>query len=405
MIPSLSACFFIFMAGQIGALQNLLGYYNNFILRFFFISMGILFSLFSYFFSQRSKFYNINSIVFVVFFVSSVLISFLLNQESRSYAIYQMFGIIVWILFGVLVAQATNGNEEGITTIVIGYLLANAVFVLFVGFYMIANFQESFHPVNQRLIGPFDGATVVSEVFFAPLVFGIMLMYFGDYLFGGSLASLGLIFILLTGVRSAIIFTFIVLLISMFFILKSRNRTNKINIIIISLFVIVFIPISVFNLTGDTIFGRLRWDSIVSEGRIQIWLFGFEILEKGSLLFGKGIRAKFFTELPMYEDFYRVSIAWHNTWLALLIETGIVGLLSYSIILLVGLKRLIKAYTSVNPFENFEKIIIICAIFISVRYIFMSFTEMNLYTALSPGVMFFCVIFGFFSVNEIKVKH
>jgi hypothetical protein len=39
----------------------------------------------------------------------------------------------------------------------------------------------------------------------------------------------------------------------------------------------------------------------------------------------------------------------------------------------------------------------VAAALIAARYLLMSFTEMNLYTALSPGVMFFGVLFGAFA--------
>jgi O-Antigen ligase len=397
---SVSVCFLIFLAGQIGALQNILGSYNSYAVRFFLISAGLCLCFIAALNNSRQKRYNVNSIVVAIIYIISISLSMLFNPDSRRYAIYQTFGLIIWILFGVLIAQAVNRKEERISSIIIGYLSANIVFVFLTGFYMITNFQDSFNPVNGRLVGPFDGSTVVSEVFFSSLLLGLILMYCDENFLGGFMSSISLVAIFWTGVRSAIVISSIVLILFMVIYIKSIKNKTKLAFTLFSCITVILIPTFFFYLKGGDVLGRFRWGNILNEGRIQIWIFGMDILERGSFLFGKGVRAEFITDLPMYEDIYKVAIAWHNTWLAIFIETGIVGLISYSLILMIGLKRLGNMYVSFNKWEKHQQILFLCMIFVCLRYIFMSFTEMNLYTALSPGVIFYCFIFGVFSVKE-----
>jgi O-Antigen ligase len=400
LLLSISACFLVFLAGQIGALQNILGGHNSYVVRLFLISVGFFLCFVAAFNNTKHKYYDVSSIVISIFYFISISLSMLFNPDSKLYAIYQAFGLMFWVLFGVFIAKAVNRREERIFSIIFGYLSANIFFVLLTGVYLITNFHNNFNVVNGRLVGPFDGSTVVSEIFFSSLLFGLMLIYWNYNLTGGIISLFSLMAIYLTGVRSAIVITCIVLTMYFVIYIKSIKRDNQLILTLFSLVTIISTLISFLYLKDSDILSRFRWGYILNEGRIQIWLVGIDILERGSLLFGKGVRAEFITELPMYEDYYKIAIAWHNTWLAILIETGIVGLISYSLILMIGLKRLYKLYMSFNALERQQNILISCMIYVCLRYIFMSFTEMNLYTALSPGVMFFCIIFGVFSVKE-----
>lgn len=142
---------------------------------------------------------------------------------------------------------------------------------------------------------------------------------------------------------------------------------------------------------------RISLDILMNEGRLDIWQFALDMF-KISPFFGFGARSTFAYGVSTEGVIFGETIAWHNTWIAILIENGILGLSSYCLIMVsVGniLKNGLMAWLK-NP----NKISIYVAILsiIAFRYFIMSMTEMNLYTVLRPGVMLIFSALGIFII-------
>src|ERR1700682_5088834 len=173
--------------------------------------------------------------------------------------------------------------------------------------------------------------------------------------------------------------------------------------------------------------GRLSGDdalSIEDDQRLLIWGFAADTLQDmasgktpkvgggrwldydgdafagSSLILGVGTRGSFPYAISTEGVTYDEPVAWHTTWLALLIEAGVLGLLAHGAILFVVAKHLAGVMRRWFIDPNSVALLSVMAALIVLRYLLMSLTEMNLYTALSPGVMFFGTLFGILASRE-----
>lgn len=124
-------------------------------------------------------------------------------------------------------------------------------------------------------------------------------------------------------------------------ILKIKNK-KKIAVYIFLFSSFIFLVLVKINSRMSTL---LQWDILKKDGRIPIYLKGIEVIkETDTLFFGKGFNYFYNNKIVSNS----VIKAFHNEWLELVINQGLIGVLAYGFIYFFILYMLIKRYKENN---------------------------------------------------------
>jgi O-antigen ligase len=400
----LAATLFVFLASMAGALKfipmgptlnlpYMLHSEVSYLIRFILISLAFLLAFIS--FALKAGKYNINVTLFAIFWIYCFvnLLNILINPDSLIPGTLQTIGICAWVGLGIIIGNTGKDFKKAISWVVFGYLLANIFYICLTAGLLLIEFESCFHPFNWRFIGPFIGSTAVAEIFFSSLLIGLVFLYIKKPIVGMTIILTSLWAIFATGVRSASLIAIFVSTLSLIHLHKKSAQFRLYGLMTFYLSPIILLGIIFFLAEDGVLRERLAWENMLAEGRIAIWTFGMEEFQK-SPFWGAGTRAIFPYGISTQGVVFGETIAWHSTWIAILIENGIIGLVAHLvIILIVGKELLIGLIKWVKNILDESMVIAISAI-LFFRYIAMSFLEMNLYTILSPGVMYLWIIFG-----------
>ncbi len=157
---------------------------------------------------------------------------------------------------------------------------------------------------------------------------------------------LTLLVIILTfsrGAYVAFLLTFVV-----YFLFKNQFNIHKMIPKIVKIGILVFLGIFLLNVITngfvlDMIKTRMFDSSDGGSGRITLWKNAIELFEK-SPIFGIGLN-------NLYLDLGNVYV--HNTWLQVLVETGIIGFCIYATFILCIFYHSYKLYKTDNTYSIF----------------------------------------------------
>ena len=375
----------------------------SYVLRFSLILISIFFAFID--FAIRRKKINIEGkklfvawIYFLAIFVSAYI-----NPDTIIPTILQIFGILAWAILGILIANSTRNREKAIYYVMLGYFLSNIIYIIITVIVLVVEPEGSFHPYNGRFIGPFVGSTAVAEIFFGSLLIGLALLFVNRQVLGILLILPSLWAIFATGVRSASFLSVILVLMALLALYRIGKSLRLFGLRKMALIVIVIFSSIYFLVTEELLQERVSYENILAEGRIAIWSFAMEEFRKAPF-WGVGTRATFEYGISTLGVIYAETIAWHNTWIAILIENGVIGLIAYAAIIIIVSKYLKEGLIRWLKNPEGEPIFICLGSILAFRYIAMSAVEMNLYTALSPGVMFLWIIYGIIMFPASKLE-
>ena len=392
-----------FLVGPFGAVRWVYGETISYSIRFFLILIGMFPLMYCLSLKKNIIAFERSKIITVLFYAIVLILNMLIQPDGKYFALLQLIGVLLWIIIGILIAYCLEDRGKTISCLIRAFILANSMYAISTIIYMLYDYQSSINIENNRLIGFFVGSTVLTEVFFATMLFGFVNLHSNRKLIGSLLISISLVAILLSGVRSASVVSIGAAIILFYIFLGEKMEIN--NILIRICLIIVIIPVFfIIPQIKESIVQRFAWQDILKEGRFEIWTFGLKSISKDSIFFGKGVRAVFSTDIPLDDNIFKGSVAWHNTWIALIVETGLMGFLMFFVIIWKVLKYLSDSFHSWVMGSTVQDYWKSMAVIVAFRYLLMSLTEMNLYTALSPGVIFFCIIFGILTVTRLPEK-
>lgn len=388
------AAFLVFVTGPAGALRGFTGTVYFYPARFALIGAGLLLAFIAP--GSRRQLYRVARWlpVFVAVYCTAFAANALANPDSRGASALQALGVSLWIVFGILVTQASADRNEALAVVIRACVWAQVTYVALGAWLLVRAPAAQFNEINGRWLGAFIGSTAASETMFAVTALGFMLLSRGRFLTSILLIGVSAIGTFITGVRSSSVVLLGVVALIMVQSMRGglfRKATAMRIAVVAVLGLVGYFVLSLPEVLTD----RFSREVFEGEGRLEIWRFGLEALTPASVLFGVGTRAVFTYGVSSEGIVYDSTIAWHNTWLGLLIETGLIGLLVH--IALLWPMMLYSARTLTwwvrEPRAEHSTIAIVGALF-GLRYVLISATEMNLYTALSPGVMLFGSVLG-----------
>lgn len=200
----------------------------------------------------------------------------------------------------------------------------------------------------QVVLGRYAGITgqVGANAFYITIFIAIMFCYLIEnkksyYVY--LLVALGFIALVLTAKRGLLLFNIItvisVILVSKFSKFKRDNKAvliSLISLLILSLTIVGFLLISNNPMTS-----QLLVDDDFTSGRVGIYSLTFELVKLAPLI-GNG--------LSSVE--HKIGIKAHNIYLQLWAELGLLGLITYSLAMIVTLMKSIKLYNSMKTVES-----------------------------------------------------
>lgn len=394
------AAFLAFITGPAGALRGFAETSYFYTARFVFIGAG-LFLAFVASTSRRDKHciaigLPLSLIAYGAVFAASTLV----NAESLGASALQVLGVVLWAVFGCLIALASNDRNEALAVITKAYIWAHLVYAALAAWLLVSRPAQQFHSINGRWLGPFTGSTEAAEVMFAVAALGFIGLSRGYLLSSTFVIGLSIVGTFATGVRSSSA----VLLgaIALFMIQSARGGLSRRGAWVRLAAAPALGLMTYYLLTrSEDLMERFSRETFSAEGRVGIWRFGVETLSHGSTLFGIGTRAVLAQGVSSEGIVYNQAIAWHNTWLALGVETGVAGFLAHVAILAPGMAYCARALKrwALYPRAPHAAMTLVGSL-IGLRYVLISVTEMNLYTALSSGVMLFGSLFGVIGVRR-----
>lgn len=132
-------------------------------------------------------------------------------------------------------------------------------------------------------------------------------------------------------------------LISTLILLILKIKNNKKIVVYISLFFsMIFLILVKINSRMLTL---LNWDTLKKDGRIAIYSKGSELIKETDTLFlGKGFN--YFYNKTFVQE--KGIVSFHNDWLELIINQGLIGVLAYGFLYFFILYMLIKRYKENN---------------------------------------------------------
>lgn len=132
-------------------------------------------------------------------------------------------------------------------------------------------------------------------------------------------------------------------LISMLILLILKIKNKKKIVVYISLFFsMIFLILVKMNSRMLTL---LNWDTLKKDGRIAIYSKGSELIKETDTLFlGKGFN--YFYNKTFVQE--KGIVSFHNDWLELIINQGLIGVLAYGFLYFFILYMLIKRYKENN---------------------------------------------------------
>lgn len=423
--PQTLAAFLVLVTGPAGALRILVGSSYFYVARFALIGAGLLLAFAECAIFPGPAIRLKRTHVRVVGLYAVVLIAnALVNTDSWTSSLLQLCGVLAMILLGTMITTIAQDREKAIAHVVSGYLLANLAYVIYAG---LTYGGDSFNSYNGRFMGPFIGGHAATDVLFGALLVGIWLLLRGRVITGLAAITVGTWGTFITGVRSSSVIALAVLAIVVLQVWRGALRTKSRLPLRLGIgALLIAAAVGIYSATPE-LHGRLSGDdalSIEDDQRLLIWGFAADTLQDmasgktpkvgggrwldydgdafagSSLILGVGTRASFPYAISTEGVTYDEPVAWHNTWLALLIEAGVLGLLAHGAILFVVAKHLAGVMRRWFIDPNSVALLSVMAALIVLRYLLMSLTEMNLYTALSPGVMFFGTLFGILASRE-----
>lgn len=388
------AAFLVFLTGPAGALRGFAETPYFYTARFAFIAAG-LFLAFVASASRREKYrvamwLPILVLAYWVVFAANTMV----NPESLGPSALQVLGVSLWAVFGSLIARASCDRSEALAVLIKAYIWAHLAYAALAAWLLASHPAQQFHPVNVRWLGPFTGSTEAAEVMFAVAVFGFIGLSRGYFLSSILVIGISVVGTFVTGVRSSSVVLLGVMALIM--IQAARGGLSRRDLWI-RLAAAPVLGLMTYHLLtrSDDLIRRFNRETFSAEARVDIWRFALDTLSQGSMLFGIGTRAILTQGISSEGVVYNQPIAWHNTWLALGVETGATGLLVHIAIFAPAMAYFARTLTrwAVEPRATHSSVALVGSL-IGLRYILISVTEMNLYTALSSGVMLFASIFG-----------
>lgn len=221
------------------------------------------------------------------------------------------------------------------------------------------------------------GANAFYITIFLAVIFCFLIEYRKKYV-TGPLFIMGCVALILTTKRGLLLFN-ITAFIAILLIVKigKMKNNNKVVVFLLTTLMIGLIAIIGVSLLGNApMLNQLLVDDDITSGRMGIYSSTFQLVKSAPLI-GRG--------LSSVE--YQVGIKAHNIYLQLWAELGLLGLLIYSLAMIITLSNSIKLYIGVKNEQNLNcRYFILISIYIQIVFMLYGLTGNVLYDYFIVGI-------------------
>ena len=331
--------------------------------------------------SQNFKKYIINPYVppFLILCIYFIVLSLLSDnplfslQSSLFYCRFIFFSLCIWLLLDKFFEYIKYFTF--ILLLLYCFILIDSYFQYFVGFNIIGNEYN-----GVRLSGIFGDEFILGSFLsrMMPILFASCLLTFNKnnkfiYFLSFLLIATDVL-IYISGERLA--FFYITLITLLFVFLISRWKLIRFTTFIISLCIIAFISISNSEIKKRMIQDTIDQSNILGEEKVvftsehQVLYANAIDIYKDNIFFGIGPKMfRIYCDYPEYKKRFGCSTHPHNTYLQLLVETGIIGFLCFTLIFVfISFYFIYHAYSMYilkKPYFSDYQVFLLIAVFIT----------------------------------------